>query len=60
MLTVREAASFVARATLLKILQGELLDHFRSSQAHDAFFAQQGLTRADLPRERQKRTPRGA
>lgn len=43
-----EAASFIIRASLLKILGESLLDHFIDSESANAYFAEQGLTRSKL------------
>lgn len=43
-----EAASFIVRSSLLKILHDNLLDHFIDAGPAEAFFAQHGLTRTAL------------
>jgi hypothetical protein len=48
-----EAASFIIRASLLKILQEGLLEHFKGSSESDAYFGAQGLTNTEI-RKRQK------
>ena len=54
-----EAASFIIRASLLKILRDGLLDHFADAEPAEAYFAGQGipLTRSTL---RAQRPPRPA
>lgn len=39
-----EAASFIVRASLLRILRHHLLDHFADTRPAEAYFAAQGLT----------------
>jgi hypothetical protein len=43
-----EAASFIIRSSLLRILRQGLLDHFADSDHADAYFGAQGLTRTTL------------
>lgn len=43
-----EAASFIIRASLLKILQENLLDHFADAGPAEQYFGAQGLTRRAL------------
>lgn len=45
-----EAASFIVRTSLLKILRDGLLNHFANAVAADAYFGAQGLTKAALRR----------
>lgn len=47
-----EAASFIIRTSLLKILRDGLLDHFTDAAPAEAFFGAQGLTRAVLRKRR--------
>jgi hypothetical protein len=54
-----EAASFVIRTSLLKILRDNLLDHFAEASAAEAYFGGQGLTRTAL-RAVQKAAQKGA
>jgi hypothetical protein len=48
-----EAASFIIRASLLKILREGLLEHFKGASESDAYYGAQGLTNAKI-RKRQK------
>jgi len=43
-----EAASFIIRASLLKILRDGLLDHFADAPSAEAFFGAQGLTKSAI------------
>jgi len=45
---VHEAASFIVRSSLLKILEENLLEHFASGPASDAYFGSHGLTGSAL------------
>jgi len=44
-----EAASFVVRESLMKILREGLLDHFADAAPAEAYFRAQGLTNSQLP-----------
>lgn len=44
-----EAASFIVRESLLKILRDKLLPHFKGSPESQAYFASNGLIRSLLP-----------
>ena len=46
-----EAVSFIIRKSLLKIMQGGLLPHFRSSGTAEAICGAQGLTRSEIRRK---------
>jgi hypothetical protein len=46
--TLEEAASFIIRESLLKILKANLLDHFRGGPESQVYFAQYGLTKSLL------------
>jgi hypothetical protein len=48
-----EAASFIVRSSLLKILREGLLAHFADAAPADAFFGQEGLTLSEI-RKRKK------
>jgi hypothetical protein len=43
-----EAASFIIRSSLLRILRENLLDHFAGADSAEAYFGAEGLTRAAL------------
>lgn len=43
-----EAASFIIRASLLRILRDDLLNHFTGAGPAEAYFGAQGLTRSEL------------
>jgi hypothetical protein len=43
-----EAMSFIIRHSLLSILDGQLIDHFKSNTAADAYFGSHGLTKKAL------------
>jgi hypothetical protein len=45
---LEEAASFIVRASLLKILKNNLLGHFRGGPESQAYFAANGLIRSKL------------
>jgi hypothetical protein len=45
-----EAASFIIRYSLLKILRENLLEHFRNSDTSSAYFAANGLSAPDIDR----------
>ena len=47
-----EAASFIARQSLLRILRDGLLQHFENAATGDAYFAAQGLTKPILRKNR--------
>jgi hypothetical protein len=47
---LHEALSFIIRASLLRILEDKLLDHFADGPASEAYFGAQGLTRSLLPK----------
>jgi hypothetical protein len=46
--TLEEAASFIARASLLKILEDNLLDHFKGGSESQSYFEANGLVRSNL------------
>jgi hypothetical protein len=46
---LEEAASFIVRASLLKMLKGNLLEHFKGGVESQSFFQTNGLTSAQLP-----------
>jgi hypothetical protein len=52
-----EAASFIIRTSLLKILRDGLLDRFTHAGPAEAFFAAQGLTRKVLQSKQKKKRP---
>lgn len=53
-----EAASFIIRTSLLKILHDGLLDHFADAGPAEAFFSAQDLTKSALiAKNKQKQTP---
>jgi hypothetical protein len=41
---LHEATSFIIRASLLKILEDDLLEHFANGPASDSYFGSKGLT----------------
>ncbi|MBZ5681454.1 MAG: hypothetical protein LAO24_15245 [Acidobacteriia bacterium] len=45
-----EAASFIVRSSLLKILRDQLLDNFADAAPAEAYFGKAGLTRSELRR----------
>jgi hypothetical protein len=47
--TLEEAASFIVRASLLKILRNGLLKHFKGGPESRAYFRANGLVRSSLP-----------
>jgi hypothetical protein len=47
--TLEEAASFIVRASLLKILKDGLLDHFKGGPESQSYFKANGLIRSKLP-----------
>jgi hypothetical protein len=47
--TLEEAASFIVRASLLKILKDKLLHHFKGSTESQLYFNAKGLIRSKLP-----------
>jgi hypothetical protein len=47
-----EAASFIVRASLLKILRNGLLDNFADAASAEAFFGSHGLTKSVLQKKR--------
>jgi hypothetical protein len=49
-----EAASFIIRKSLLRILRDSLLHHFDDAATSDAYFAAQGLTKSILRKKAQK------
>jgi len=48
---LEEAASFIVRTSLLKILKDDLLEHFRGGPESQAYFAAHGLTNSQLPKK---------
>ena len=48
---LHEATSFIIRASLMKILEGNLLQHFADGPASDAYFGSNGLTGSALRRK---------
>lgn len=49
---LHEALSFIVRASLLRILEDNLLVHFADASASEAYFGAQGLTRSLLPKSK--------
>jgi hypothetical protein len=47
-----EGISFIIRASLLRILEENLLDHFASGTAAEAYFGGAGLTRRGIEERR--------
>lgn len=47
--TLEEAASFIVRTSLLKILKSNLLNHFKGGPESQTYFRSNGLTRSQLP-----------
>jgi len=47
--TLEEAASFIVRGSLLKILKENLLQHFKGGVESQAYFKAHGLVRSQLP-----------
>ncbi|HKS80163.1 MAG TPA: hypothetical protein VJR23_01540 [Candidatus Acidoferrales bacterium] len=47
---LEEAASFIVRASLIKILKNNLLQHFKGGPESQAYFAGHGLVRSKLPK----------
>ena len=45
-----EGASFIIRHSLLKILRGGLMGHFRGAAESSAYFAANGLSKRDIYR----------
>jgi hypothetical protein len=48
--TLTEVASFIVRASLLKILKDNLLNHFKGGAESQSYFGANGLVRSMLPR----------
>jgi hypothetical protein len=47
---LEEAASFIVRASLIKILKDDLLEHFKGGPESQAYFAKYGLVNSRLAR----------
>jgi len=54
---VQEAASFIVRQSLLRILQKKLLADFADSQSAERYFRAAHLTRAELEQKRKQKRP---
>jgi hypothetical protein len=52
-----EAASFIVRASLLKILRHGLLDHFADAGPAEAYFGAEHLTKSELYAARKAAAP---
>jgi hypothetical protein len=52
-----EAASFIIRRTLLKILEDRLWDHFRDAALAEAYFGAQGFTKTRLRQAKRGQKP---
>jgi hypothetical protein len=48
LVTLEEAASFIVRASLLRILKDGLLPHFKGGTESQTYFRAQGLVRSQL------------
>jgi hypothetical protein len=54
---LNEAASFIIRTSLLKILNDQLLPHFTGAESADAFFGANGLTNTALRANQRRNAP---
>jgi hypothetical protein len=54
---LHEALSFIIRASLLKILEENLLDHFADGPASQAYFSSRGLVKSLLPKKKSTNNP---
>jgi hypothetical protein len=52
LVTLEEAASYIVRASLLKILKDNLLQHFKGGPESQAYFKAQGLVRSRLQKKK--------
>jgi hypothetical protein len=52
LMTLEEAASFIVRTSLLRILSDGLLPHFKGGLESQAYFRAHGLVRSQLPKQK--------
>ncbi len=57
LVVLNEAVSFIARKSLLRIIQDNLLDHFAGATSAETYFANEGLTFSAIEQRQRQRPP---